>query len=69
MEYFFQIMEGREGVETNQVQEIKTLSADATVTVMGVAMIKMLVLSFGSMNARCCLRVKTCWFSNCMLVE
>ena len=37
VEYLYQNMEGREGVEINQVQEIETLSGDASVIVMGMA--------------------------------
>ena len=71
-------MGGREGVEINQVQVMETLSEDTTVIILGMAVLKMLMKtqsskvleeSFGSMNAWCCLRVKTCWWANCMLVE
>ena len=67
-------------MEINQVQEIETLNDDTKVIVMAVAVLKMLVKiqtqsskfleeSFGDMNARCHLRVKTCGLANCMLVE
>ena len=39
-EHLCQSMEGREGVEINQVQEIETLSGDATIIVMGVVVLK-----------------------------